>query len=423
MLIKQHYKSKCKLGFVLVSIFFITIACGGGGGGADSSTSSPGVVTNSVQVDFNQSVVEHHQEKVLTLTNNGTASYKIGVVAQTNPLDAPFNISDDQCSLKTLAPSHTCAVEIQFLPTNQGSFADSFDVPSKSGQTITTVNVSGDAVAFNCSINQVDKSACPNIQLFVSVTDSQDDPVTALIQNEFSIYEDGLAQSIVNLSKVPVAAPISVAIALDYSGSMQPIVADVESAAKNFLDLLDLNNGTDEAEIIKFAEDIETKQAFTDDKNLLLTGIDETYTGGIGETHLYDTLWQAIESASVSATNDRRVVVVVTDGFDEGSVNHQLSDVVEKANESGVPVFTIGLGNVYISILQQLADDTGGQYFFVPDSSDLESVYQSILDLLTNQYIVEYVSPSSGSETIDVDVEIDQGGLKGNDSKSVTGCF
>jgi hypothetical protein len=115
--------------------------------------------------------------------------------------------------------------------------------------------------------------------------------------------------------------------------------------------------------------------------------------------------------------------VVVTDGFDEGSVNHQLSDVVEKANESGVPVFTIGLGNAYISILQQLADETGGQYYFVPNSSDLESIYQSILNLLTNQYIVEYVSPSSGGETIDVDVEIDQGGLKGNDSKPVTGCF
>jgi Ca-activated chloride channel family protein len=286
-----------------------------------------------------------------------------------------------------------------------------------------TVNVSGDAVAFNCSINQVDKSACPNIQLFVSVTDSHDDPVTAMIQNDFSIYEDGLAQTIVNLSKVPVAAPISVAIALDCSGSTQPIIADVESAAKSFLDLLDLNNDTDEAEIIKFAEDIETKQPFTDDKNLLLIGIDDNYTGGTGETHLYDTLWQAIDSASVSATNDRRAVVVVTDGFDEGSVNHQLSDVVEKANESGVPVFTIGLGNAYISILQQLADETGGQYYFVPNSSDLESIYQSILNLLTNQYIVEYVSPSSGGETIDVDVEIDQGGLKGNDSKSVTGCF
>jgi hypothetical protein len=204
---------------------------------------------------------------------------------------------------------------------------------------------------------------------------------------------------------------------------MQPFVADVESAAKSFLDILDLNNGTDEAEIIKFAEDIETKQAFTDDKNLLLIGIDDNYTGGIGETHLYDTLWQAIESASVSATNDRRAVVVVTDGFDEGSVNHQLPNVVEKANESGVPVFTVGLGNAYIFILQQLADETGGQYYFVPDSSDLESIYQSILNLLTNQYIVEYVSPSSGGETIDVDVEIDLGGLKGNDYKSVTGCF
>lgn len=82
----------------------------------------------------------------------------------------------------------------------------------------------------------------------------------------------------------------------------------------------------------------------------------------------------------------------------EGSVDHQLAGVVEKANESGIPVFTIGLGNVYISALQQLADETGGQYFLAPDSTDLESIYQSILDILANQYVIEYVSPSSGAE-------------------------
>ena len=131
---------------------------------------------------------------------------------------------------------------------------------------------------------------------------------------------------------------------------------------------------------------------------------------------------QAIESASVSTINDRKAVVVVTDGIDEGSVNHQLAGVIEKANESGVPVFTIGLGNVYISALQNLADETGGQYFLAPDSTDLESIYQSILDLLVNQYIIEYVSPSSGDDMVDLDVEVDQSGLKGNDSKSVTGC-
>ena len=421
MLIKHHQKLNLKLLFVFVNIFAITIACSGGGGGSDTSNASPNGNSNDFQIDFTQTVLDHSQVQVLTLTNNGADESTFGSIAETNPLNAPFNIIDDQCSLKTLAPSETCTIEIQFSPTNQGSFDDSFDIPSNTGQTIMTVRVTSEAVAYNVSINQVDKSACPNIRLNVSVTDLQDDPVTILIQNDFSIFENGLLQQIVSLSNV--ATPISVAIALDYSGSMQPYIADVESAAKGFLDLFDLNNGTDEAEIIKFGEDIETTQAFTDDNNLLRVGIDENYSGGTDETHLYDTLWQAIESASVSTINDRRAVVVVTDGIDEGSVNHQLADVVEKANESGVPVFTIGLGNVYISALQKLADETGGQYFLAPDSTDLESIYQSILDLLANQYIIEYVSPSSGGgDMVDLDVEVDQSGLKGNDSKSVTGC-
>ena len=397
MLIEHHHKLNLKRLCLFFSMLTVITACGGGGSGdSDTSTASPDVTGSVHQLDFSQTVLDHFQEKVLTLTNNGTDESTIGEVAEANPLDEPFSITDDQCSLKTLAPSETCTIEIQFSPTEQGSFDDSFDIPSNTGQTIMTVNVTSEAVAYNVSINKVDKSACPDVRLFVSVTDLQEDPVPTLIQNNFSIFENGSPQQIVSLGNV--ATPISVAIALDHSGSMQPYIADVESAAKTFLELFDLNNGTDEAEIIKFGENIETTQAFTDDKNALLAGIDENYTGGTGETHLYDTLWQAIESASVSAINQRKAVVIVTDGIDEGSVDHQLAGVVEKANESGIPVFTIGLGNVYISALQQLADETGGQYFLAPDSTDLESIYQSILDILANQYVIEYVSPSSGAE-------------------------
>ena len=173
--------------------------------------------------------------------------------------------------------------------------------------------------------------------------------------------------------------------------------------------------------IIKFAASIETND-FTDDYASIISAIEASYTGDMNQTRLYDAVWQAVEASADPSRNDRRAVVVLTDGIDEGSIDHQIADVVENANERGVPVFTIGLGNVFIPALQQLADQTGGQYFLAPTEDELQSIYQSIAKILTYQYIIEYESPSTGGDLIDLDIEIDQDGKSGEDSKSITGC-
>ena len=342
-----------------------------------------------------------------------------GMIAHSDPLDAPFSITDDVCSGKTLSPSETCTLKIQFLPVTQNLFNDTFDIPSDTGQPIMIVSVSGKSVSLNASINQVDKSACPVLRLFVTVTDQQDSPVTSLTQDHFFVFEDGGLQAIKSFSN-QITTPISVAMALDYSGSMQPYIPKIESAAKRFFDPPFIK-GPDEAMIIKFAASIETND-FTDDYASIISAIEASYTGDMNQTRLYDAVWQAVEASADPSRNDRRAVVVLTDGIDEGSIDHQIADVVENANERGVPVFTIGLGNVFIPALQQLADQTGGQYFLAPTEDELQSIYQSIAKILTYQYIIEYESPSTGGDLIDLDIEIDQDGKSGEDSKSITGC-
>lgn len=54
-------------------------------------------------------------------------------------------------------------------------------------------------------------------------------------------------------------------------------------------------------------------------------------------------------------------MVVIADGRDNNSLNIDLNGLIDQALESGVPVFTIGLGDVNAENMQQLADETGGQ--------------------------------------------------------------
>lgn len=400
----------------------LVTGCGGGGGGGEDTTDTTDTNTpTQTEVEFSQTVLNHFQDRSLTIGNQGTSARTIGAVAQSDSLTEPFSITEDLCSNTTLAPSETCTITIRFLPTIQADFEDTFDIPSASGQTMMTVNLSGISRAFNASINQIDTSACPTIRMFVSVTDSSDAPVSDLTQDCFLISENAELQGIDSFSNT-VSSPISVAMVLDSSNSILPYATNIEEAAISFMDQLSLNAGTDEAAIIRFATTYEIEQSFTDDKDLLIQAIETAYTGNGGETHLYDTIWQAVELASDPARNDRRAVVLISDGHDEGSVDHDLAAVIENANENGVPVFAIGLGDMYISSMQQLADGTGGQYFVAPTSSDLEDIYQQIAQILTNQYVIEYQSPSSGGSEIELNIEVEHGGDLGEDPKTVTGC-
>jgi Flp pilus assembly protein TadG len=51
-----------------------------------------------------------------------------------------------------------------------------------------------------------------------------------------------------------------------------------------------------------------------------------------------------------------------------------------KAHASGVTIYAIGLGNGVIpELLQAVADETGGTYYFAPSPKDLDSIFQQIL--------------------------------------------
>ena len=418
---KLHWpkKKRVRMGrFLLVGLTLTILAACGGGGSSSEPTAAPMVA--EFYVAFKSTVLDHFQDEIVTLQNNGTASVSIGQVAHTNPLEPPFSISEDTCSGKTLRPSETCALQVRFSPTVQATFDDAFDISATSGQGLMNVYVSGDAKALNLSINQRDVSACPTIRLFVAVTDSSDDPVISLTDADFSIFEEGSLQGIDNFSNT-VTAPISIALALDYSGSIQPFIDEVESAAVSFIDQLDLDNHTDEAAIIKFAASIDTIQSFTDVHSLLKSAIEADFSGDTGATRLYDAIWQAVDITADPARNDRRAIVVLSDGIDEGPSDHDLTEVIDRAHEKGVPVFTIGMGNAFLPALQKLADETGGQFFFSPTSTNLQDIYWQIAQILTNQYVIEYHSPSSGAGTLDV--EVDSNGRQGEDTRDFgSGC-
>jgi VWFA-related protein len=411
---------------VIIFCFFFLISCGGGGGGGGSSdTQSPLILVSNTNIDFGDIVVDNFSEQVFTIKNAGSSTLSIGQIAQANTLDLPFSILNNTCSGMGLTANQTCTFNIRFSPTIQGQvFTDSFDIPSNATNfSSVKVSVTGKAEGLRLSINQITTNNFPNIELIIAVSDKDGIPITDL--NNVTLSENGVEKTF-ELTPLTSVMPISVAMALDFSDTMTPYYADIKNSSIEFVQNL---LPDDEAEIIKFAKTIELKQSFTDNQDLLYSAINNNpYNGDIYATHMYDALWYAIDNTAVRPNH--RSIVLISDGYDEDPANtggkgsvRTLTEVINHAKETNVSIYTIGLGNqVFANILNQLANETGGQYFAAPNSDQLAGIYGEIRDILNGQYQITYSSSSTPCVPITVNVVVDWNGFQGDAVKQVQKC-
>ncbi len=229
----------------------------------------------------------------------------------------------------------------------------------------------------------------------------------------------------------PSDDPVSVALVMDYSGSLVEagVIEKMETAALAFID--QLRDGYDSCEIIKFDDTISVVQKFTIDKILLRDAVTSPWTTTMGSTKLYDALWTAVEDTASYAVSQgsQGSVVVISDGKDfadpgYSASSHSLEEVISLAITHGVTIFTVGFGYVDAGVLQRLADETGGIYFYAPSSQQFEDIYRTIITLLNEGgYVVSYETSVTDCDYHALQVSVTtSSGLVGEDTKSSLLC-
>lgn len=278
-------------------------------------------------------------------------------------------------------------------------------------------------------INQIDATDFPTVRLYVSVVD----PVrnTPIIGIGYGGFEVAVSQSPVTIDAfrqvASNSAPASIGLVLDRSGSMdgQPL-EDLKDAAREFVGFLGID---DRAEIISFSNDVVVDCPFTSDKTRLQSAI--TALQSYDMTALYDGIYRGIEDTAIDS-NPRKAVVAMTDGGENWSSYATLDKVIALAKQSGIPVYTIGLQGAGFTRerssktvtrarseqeLQQIARQTGGEYFYAPQSSDLMGIYTKITQRQQQQYILTIQDPNPQStDTRIVRVEVNACSLTGSGS-------
>lgn len=254
------------------------------------------------------------------------------------------------------------------------------------------------------------------ITMFISVTDLKGNAISGISSGDIMIesIKDGKISKIsgFNLySSTGIPTPIAAALTMDYSGSMYydtAFVPAMESAVKTFISLKGL---TDKLEIIKFDQVVYVVQAFTADTLLLFAAVDSVMSLG-GSTAFYKSCLDGLVDAAAEVANNTGVLPAVV-GFTDGvnNVSPMVPDtVISHALQSQIPIYTVGFGGTpsYMpdtSTLRHIADTTGGRYYWTPDPTDVQQLYQYINGQLTGAMVVGFPWGSKANAIIRVTVK------------------
>ncbi len=380
---------------------------------------TPSISTQG-SLDFGVALIGGSSSRQLLISNTGSGTLNIGQLSL--PTGSSFHITKD-CSGTSIPSGGTSSVTLSLTPNSQTYFSDTLTIPSNdSTKNPLTVTLTGKGRALNASINGVTTDGNV-VKLLVSVSNIARDPVVGLKETCFTVKENGIQQTISNFTH-PITTPISIDLVFDCSGSLSiSAQSDIQNAANSFVSRL--VNGVDETGVIKFTYTIGAKTDFTTDKSAVIAAINAPYPLGSGGTALYDSLITAIDDTALR-TNIRRAIIVFSDGNDESSINNTLTAVIDRAILKDVPIFAIAYTNATNpkpEVMQQLAQETGGEFYLTPSSSEVAGIYDKISQILSQQYLIEYVSSSTGGATIFLDVIVNNNGDLGEALKKATGCY
>lgn len=221
----------------------------------------------------------------------------------------------------------------------------------------------------------------------VSVIDPLNRYVVGLEKDNFKVFEEKVEQSIVQFSQQ--AAPISVGIIFDVSGSMKSD-NNINSARKAIVRFLQSANPEDEFFLLTFNQSTNLVKGFTNETSAIESEIAFRQPGG--RTAVYDAVYRGMEEMK-KAKNEKKALILITDGEDNSS-RYNSTEVKEFAKESDVQIYGIGeegrLGYGR-SEIQNIVAMTGGRAFFPQSFNELDYYIDLIHSELRNQYVLGYV--------------------------------
>lgn len=229
------------------------------------------------------------------------------------------------------------------------------------------------------------------ISFDVTVTDKLGNCVEGLPQSAFTVFDRKRPQEISFFGEDD--SPASVGIVFDLTGSMTE--GKAERARQALARFMETGHAEDDYYLVTL-QDGHASLALdrTHDHEAVidkLTGITPR-----GNTAFYDGCYLALKKI-LQGTHPRRALLIISDGQDNNST-YTFDELRQALKESDVRIYSIGVAekdNEYLrlhgeEILKDLAEVTGGKYFWPRTSEEMYETFDRIAVELRRQYAIGY---------------------------------
>jgi VWFA-related protein len=252
------------------------------------------------------------------------------------------------------------------------------------------------------------KSGVDLVTVSATVRDRRGRAVSDLTAQDFEVLDRGVRRQITEFRTE--AAPISVAILFDVSGSMDIASRMLAARFAAHHVLSSLEHGRDEAALFAFDSRLHEVAPFTVDTRTLQGALGEV--DPFGATSLHDAIADTAKRISERA-NGRRAIIVLTDGLDTAS-RLTPAEVSGIASEIDVPVYVIAVvlpidhpaddGEpvrakevpASVGTIRELAAWTGGELHYASTPADTSRVARQVVRELRQQYLIAF-EPGAGA--------------------------
>ena len=263
------------------------------------------------------------------------------------------------------------------------------------------------------------RSGAKMVPVYATVTDPQGALVPNLVRDDFEVLDNAVRQDIVVFENQ--SQPFTAVVMIDSSGSMTNSLKLVNAGAEQFIIRL---LPQDRAQVGAFNDKVEFSGSFTADRDELVAALKELDFGN--STRLYDAIDQSLDK--LTGVEGRRVIVVLTDGEDTASKTGQ-GDVLNRAIADEVMIYGIGLESNYFNgmrqvrtnpdrVVRRLAEETGGGYYLLKETADLNSTFTRIAQELRSQYVLGFSPTVLDGKVHKLTVNVKRPGMKARARKS-----
>ena len=277
------------------------------------------------------------------------------------------------------------------------------------------------------------------VQVACTVTAPDGAQVRGLTQDNFRVFEDGVAQEIAAFDAS--AAPASIALVIDASPSIYHELAEMRSAARSLAGNL---SPSDEIAVVSFSAEAHLLLPFSTSRALLDHALDSSKLARVensSESKIYESLFYTARELFQGRTG-RKAIVLLTDGQDSGlgltwdpqsaqprsgadASRLAFDDVARELGADGIALFIVSTENRprgmtpewldahqgamlvttessrqniphYTLYLAELARRVGGQLYFLHEIGNLSEIYRRIALEISAQYALGYY-PSAGT--------------------------